>query len=64
EEVYDANKDTQILPINSNSSSNNRIKLAYFTKNLSVLTIIYLTILIKYSATSSNDVATVFNIQG
>ncbi|CAB4436569.1 unnamed protein product [Rhizophagus irregularis] len=37
EEVYDANKDTQniqILPINSDSSSDNETKMAYFTKNL------------------------------
>ncbi|CAB4436469.1 unnamed protein product [Rhizophagus irregularis] len=67
EEVYDANKDTQniqILPINSDSSSDNETKMAYFTKNLGVSTVIYSTVPIEYPATSSDGVATVFSIQG
>ncbi|PKY56493.1 hypothetical protein RhiirA4_476824 [Rhizophagus irregularis] len=67
EEVYNANKDTQniqILPINSDSSSDNETKMAYFTKNLGVSTVIYSTVPIEYPATSSDGVATVFSIQG
>ncbi|CAB4410312.1 unnamed protein product [Rhizophagus irregularis] len=68
EEVYNANKDTQniqILLINhSDSSSDNETKMAYFTKNLGVSTVIYSTVPIEYPATSSDGVATVFSIQG
>ncbi|CAB5355741.1 unnamed protein product [Rhizophagus irregularis] len=58
----------QILPTNSDSSIDNEsikeVEIAYFTKNLGVSTIIYLTVPMECPATSPDGVATVFSIQG
>ncbi len=57
-----------MLPINNDSSSDNEnvkeIEMTYFTKNLSIPTVIYLTVPIEYPAILSNSIVTVFNIQG
>ncbi len=55
-----------MLSINSDSSSNNKsvkeIKMAYFSKNLDILTVIYSTVPIKYSVILSDSIVTVFSI--
>ncbi|PKK62041.1 hypothetical protein RhiirC2_718001 [Rhizophagus irregularis] len=60
--------DDDILPTNSDSSIDNEsikeVEIAYFTKNLGVSTIIYLTVPMECPATSPDGVATVFSIQG
>lgn len=39
-------------------------KMAYFTKNLGVQTVVYSTVPIEYPATSPNGIATIFSVQG
>ena len=39
-------------------------RMAYFTRNLGVQTVVYSTVPIEYPATSPNGIATIFSVQG
>ena len=55
------------LDFNIQMDNDDEIKetdMAYFTKNLGVLEVVYTTVPIEYPATSPDGVATVFSIQG
>jgi hypothetical protein len=39
-------------------------RMAYFTKNLGVQTVVYTTVPVEYPATSPNGIATIFSVQG